>query len=62
MNIPRTTSTKALAMGILPNGHHKPYLPIQEKQQFPKLQNVKHHVQRIFRLLCLQLKNIKSKT
>jgi hypothetical protein len=44
MKIPRTTSTKALAMGILPNSHHKPYLPIQEKQQFPKIQNVEHHV------------------
>ncbi len=33
-------------MGIIPNIHHKPYLPIQKEQQFLEFQNVKHHTQR----------------
>ncbi len=31
MRTPWTSSTKVLAIGILPNSHHKPYLPIQKQ-------------------------------
>jgi replication-associated recombination protein RarA len=55
-----TASTKALTMGILPISHHNHSLSIQKQQQFLKLQNVKHHVQRIPNFLYLQNKNMRS--
>jgi hypothetical protein len=53
MKTVKTASTKALTMGILPISRHNHSLSIQKQQQFLKLQNVKHHIQRIPNLISL---------